>query len=114
VEYLRALRASRPRGIGGEGWVRVVAKTDGSAYNPDSISKTFGRTVERLGLPPIRLHDLRHTFATLALAAGVHVRVVADRLGHSSPAITLAVYSHSTPRLDRDAAEAVRRLVGKG
>lgn len=113
VEYLRALRASRPTGISGS-WVFVVAKRDGSPYSPQSISTAFNRYVEQLGLPRIRLHDIRHTFASLALEAGVHIRVVADRLGHSSPALTLNTYSHSTPKLDRDAAEAVGRLVGKG
>lgn len=143
VEYLRALRASRPTGLpnarppseeggrkphrrsdeGGQrsvsqadtssfsSWTYVISKSTGEPYNPASLTQTFKRYVKRLELPPLRLHGLRHTWATLALEAGVHVRVVADRLGHSSPAITLAVYSHSTPKLDREAAEAVRRLI---
>jgi integrase len=83
-------------------------------YNPESVGKAFERTVSQLELPRIRLHDLRHTWASLALEAGVHIRVVADRLGHSSPTVTLNVYSHSTPKLDRAAAEAVSQMVGRG
>jgi integrase len=113
VEYLRVLRASRPTGISGD-WVHVVCKPDGMPYNPASVSKAFDRTVARLDLPRIRLHDLRHSWASLALEAGVHIRVVADRLGHSSPTVTLNVYSHSTPKLDRAAAEAVSQMVGRG
>ncbi len=49
--------------------------------------------MKRLGLPRIRLHDLRHTWATLALQAGIHPKVVSERLGHSTIAITLDIYS---------------------
>jgi integrase len=60
------------------------------------------------GLPPLRgPHDLRHTWASLALAAGVHPKVVSDRLGHSTIAITIDTYSHVIPSLDADAAATV-------
>jgi integrase len=68
--------------------------------------------VKRSGLPRIRLHDLRHTWATLALQAGVHPKVVSERLGHGSIAITLDTYSHAIPALESDAAELVAGLVG--
>ena len=63
------------------------------------------------GLPRIRLHDLRHTAATLSLAAGTNVRIVADRLGHADPAVTLRVYQHAVERLHRDDAAGVDRLL---
>ena len=62
-------------------------------------------------LPLIRLHDLRHTHATLSLQAGVHVKIVSERLGHSSVVITLDTYSHAIPGLQRDAAEKVAALI---
>ena len=60
--------------------------------------------------PPIRLHDLRHGWATLALQAGVHPKVVQERLGHANIGITLDTYSHVVPGLHEDAAEQVAAL----
>lgn len=62
-------------------------------------------------MPAIRFHDLRHTHATLLLKAGVPVHVVAQRLGHSSPELTLSIYSHVLPRQQSEAAAAFARLV---
>jgi len=67
------------------------------------LRSSFRPLLVRAGLPRIRFHDLRHTAATLLLAAGAHPRVVAERLGHSTPAITLAVYSHVTQTMQRGA-----------
>ena len=65
----------------------------------------------RAGLPPIRLHDLRHTWATLALSAGEHPKVVQERLGHANVTITLDVYSHVTEGLHGDAASRVAGII---
>ena len=62
-------------------------------------------------LPRIRLHDLRHTHATLALGTNIHPKVVSERLGHSTVAFTLDVYSHCIPALAQDAADRVAALV---
>jgi integrase len=62
-------------------------------------------------LPRIRLHDLRHTHATLLLAAGVPIKVVSERLGHTTIALTMDVYAHVLPAMDRDAAVAYGRLL---
>jgi integrase len=62
-------------------------------------------------LPPIRLHDLRHTHATLALQAGVHPKVVSERLGHAAVAITLDIYSHAIPAMHEQAAALIAGLV---
>jgi integrase len=74
-------------------------------------SRRFDRRVARAGLPRIRLHDLRHTHATLALQAGVHPKVISERLGHATVAITLDIYSHAIPALQQDAAVIVADLV---
>lgn len=71
----------------------------------------FNLRVRDTGLPRIRLHDLRHTFATLALQSGAHPKVVSDRLGHSTISFTLDVYSHAIPAMEEDAAESFARLV---
>ena len=82
----------------------------GKPLHPDLTSKLFDRLVGASGLSRIRFHDLRHTWATLALEAGVPAKIVSQRLGHSSIAITLDIYSHATPLMDREAGEMVARL----
>ncbi len=89
----------------------VFARQDGSPIHPSWISKTFTELALRFGIPHIRLHDLRHSYATMALAAGVHPKVVQERLGHSSIQVTLDTYSHVAPSLDEDAAERVADLI---
>ena len=66
----------------------VFTHQDGSPLHPDTTSKNFTRRVEQLGQPRIRLHDLRHTWATLALESGIHPKVVQERLGHANVSIT--------------------------
>ncbi len=89
----------------------VFTAPDGGPVNPESFSGHFQLLVKSAGLPTIRLHDLRHGHASLALAAGVHPKVVSERLGHSSVAFTLDVYSAVIPGLQEDAAERVAALV---
>lgn len=91
----------------------VFTREDGEALHPDRVTKLFDGHVRRAELPRIRLHDLRHTHATLALAAGVHPKVVSERLGHSTVSLTLDVYSHAIPALQEDAAALVAALVGQ-
>ncbi len=64
-------------------------------------------------MPRIRLHDVRHTHATLLLAAGVNPKVVSERLGHSSVAFTLDTYAHVMPGMQPEAAEIFHRLIAK-
>jgi integrase len=75
----------------------VFTLQDGTALHPDYLSRAFHAHVKKAKLPTIRLHDLRHTHATLLLAAGVPVKVVSERLGHSTPAFTMTVYQHVPP-----------------
>jgi integrase len=86
----------------------------GQPVHPDRFGRNFTRLVERLGLPKIRLHDLRHTYATLALKAGVHPKIVSERLGHATVGITLDLYSHVTPAIARDAADVVAKALFGG
>ena len=79
----------------------------GCLVNPDWFSTDFARKVRQSGLPKIRLHDLRHSYATLALKAGMHPKVVSERLGHASVGITLDLYSHVTPAIAKEAADVV-------
>jgi len=92
----------------------VFAREDGTPVHPDYFSQTFDRTVKRLGLPKIRLHDLRHTHATLGLAAGVHVKVISDRLGHATTSFTQDVYMHAIPAVEEDAADQIANIVFHG
>ena len=78
------------------------------------FTRRFRRHVRRAGLPPIRLHDVRHTYATAALAAGVPVKVVSERLGHATTAITENLYMHVLPGMDRTAADLVAGLILQG
>ena len=89
----------------------VFTKEDGEPYHPERVSKLFLQAVKKAGLPSIRLHDLRHTYATLALGAGVHPKIVSERLGHANIGITLDCYSHCLPALSEEAACRVAALL---
>ena len=66
---------------------------------------------EKLELPPVRLHDLRHTHASLMLLAGVHLKVVQERLGHATIGITADTYSHVAPGLQKAAAQSFEAVI---
>ena len=89
----------------------MFAREDGSPVHPDYFSQTFDRAVKRLELPKIRLHDLRHTHATLGLGAGVPIKVMSDRLGHATTSFTMDVYMHAIPAVEDDAADQIADLM---
>ena len=89
----------------------VFCRTDGRPLHPHSLSQTFERLATRSGQPVIRLHDLRHTHATLLLKAGVPLKVVSERLGHATPAFTMAVYQHVLPGMQAEAATVFAKLI---
>ncbi|XUX01231.1 MAG: tyrosine-type recombinase/integrase [Dehalogenimonas sp.] len=99
LEYRTA--TGQIKGIKGEDF--VFAQLDGRPYNPTTVSNTFHKAATRAGVK-MRLHDLRHTHATLMLAAGVHPKIVSERLGHATVGITLDTYSHVLPGLQEQAA----------
>ena len=118
-ETIRILRehARRQRdekrllGVGYHDQDLVFAREDGTPVHPDYFSQTFDRSVKRLGLPKIRLHDLRHTHATLGLAAGVDAKTMSDRLGHATSAFTQDIYMHAIPAKEEAAADQIADLV---
>jgi integrase len=89
----------------------VFTWPDGRPIHPERFSRWFEQHAQAAGLPKIRLHDVRHSDATAALAAGVPAKVVSERLGHATIAITMDTYSHVLPGLDAQAAGTVARLI---
>jgi integrase len=90
----------------------VFPDATGKPMHPEAASNAFRALADRVGLEDVRLHDLRHTAATLALAAGVPVRDVSDMLGHSSPSVTLNVYGHAIPEGPSRVADALDKALG--
>ncbi len=122
AETVRALREHRSlmldeRESWGDDFIDddlVFSREDGSPIHPDVFSQIFENEVRKARLPRIRLHDLRHTHATLALKAGVPVKVISERLGHESPAFTMKQYAHALPGMQAEAASLVASLVQVG
>ena len=85
----------------------LVSVGERAPINPETMTLNFKRLGARAGLSPIRLHDLRHSYATAALTAGVPVKVVSDRLGHANVGITSDLYMHVPDEMDRSAADRV-------
>jgi integrase len=83
----------------------VFANEDGTPVNIDYVSREFGRLVKRLDIPYVRFHDLRHTHATLLIEQGIHPKIVSERLGHSSISITMDIYSHVMPNMQKEAVQ---------
>jgi integrase len=93
----------------------VFCNTAGGGLRRSNFRRQcFKLLVKAAGVPYIRPYDMRHTAATLLLLAGVHPKVVSEMLGHTSVTITLTVYSHVLPMIQRDAAIAMDRLLGAG
>jgi integrase len=119
VGTIAALRRHRARQLEermawGEAWQYgdlVFTREDGSPMHPQSLSAAFERAVKSGGLPMIRLHDLRHSSAVMALGAGIPTKVVSERLGHSSTAITTDIYQHVTETMQRDAADRIGEVL---
>ncbi|MDP9022265.1 MAG: site-specific integrase [Actinomycetota bacterium] len=89
----------------------VFTRDDGVWLNPDWMSERFRLLSEDAGVPSIRMHDLRHTHATLLLRQGINVKVVSERLGHHSVAFTLDTHAHVVPGMQREAANAFGNLL---
>ena len=100
----------QPRRTGGP-YPLVFTRADGQPLVPEGVTDRWRCQWPGLDLPRIRLHDLRHTHATLLLAAGVPIKVVSERLGHTTIALTMDIYAHVLPAMDRDAAAAYGRLL---
>jgi integrase len=114
ADVLKAWRIERAEEHGGiepAGDELVFAGSDDGWIHPQSFSQIFGRNVAQLDAPRMSLHDLRHTHATLLLKAGVPVKVVSERLGHSNVAFTMGVYQHVLPGIQAEAAAVFAKPV---
>ena len=108
-------RQSEERSVAGQAWDdqglifpnQIGRPTD----RQNLVRRSFKRLLAKAGLPDIRFHDLRHTSATLLLAQGVHPKVVQERLGHSNISVTLDIYSHVLPDLQKEAADQLDRVL---
>ena len=89
----------------------VFTREDCKPYAPDYVTRAFREAIARTELPRVRLHDLRHGWACLALQAGVNPKIVSERLGHATVAFTLDAYNHVAPGLQEDAAARVAALL---
>ena len=85
----------------------VFARADGSMMHPDSLSKACVRLAQEAGLQGVRLHDLRHTQASLLIEQGEYPKVISERLGHASTAFTNDLYGHLMPGMEQAAAAKV-------
>ena len=83
----------------------VFGHVDGTPRAPATLTHAFTKLVRRIGLFGVRLHDLRHTHASLLLQQGVHPKIVSERLGHANIQITLDTYSHLLPGMQEAAAD---------
>ena len=79
----------------------------GNYFNSDVLLRIFHGLLNKAGLPDMRFHDLRHSAATILMAAGVHPKVVQERLGHSTIAMTMDIYSHVLPSMQQDVANKI-------
>jgi integrase len=116
VSVLRAHRRAQleERLAWGEAWTDsgyVFVQEDGTPLRPDAVTRAFDGHVAAVQLPRLRLHDLRHSHATLGLAAGIPAKVMSERLGHATVGITLDLYSHVMPGMQEEAAAKLGALV---
>ena len=103
--------AQQRRKTGNSEW--VFPSPTGGPMSPDSVLHMLHRVLKRAGLPKVRFHDLRHTFATLALKSGVDVKTLSGALGHYSAGFTLNTYTHATAQMKQDAADAIGGVISQ-
>ena len=109
-DTVSVLREQR-RKVGNSPW--VFPSPNGGPISPDSVLHMLHRVLKRAGLPKVRFHDLRHTFATLALQNGVDVKTVSGMLGHFSAGFTLDTYAHITSAAQRQAAQTMGSVLSE-
>ncbi|MCP3764619.1 site-specific integrase [Domibacillus sp. A3M-37] len=89
----------------------VVCSPNGNPINPRNLLRSFYNLLEKTNLPKIRFHDLRHTHASLMLQQGENIKLISERLGHSSVKITLDTYSHVLPNMQQDASDRLDQTI---
>lgn len=103
-------RVEQERNDAGDGYVDnnlVFPTSIGTPVRPRDVVKTWKKKLRNFNLPKMTFHDIRHTHASMLLASGVNVKVISERLGHSSPRMTLEVYSHLLPHMQQEAADKI-------
>jgi integrase len=89
----------------------ICVKEDGSPYPPNRLTRNFEDFIERLNIPHIRFHDLRHSLASLLADENVNIKTTSERLGHSDVAFTLQRYTHVSPHMQSEAADAIDKVM---
>lgn len=89
----------------------VFPSPNGGPISPDSVNNMLHRVLDRAGIPRVRFHDMRHTFATLALQNGVDIKTVSGMLGHFSAGFTLDTYAHVTTAAQKEAAQTMGNIL---
>ena len=107
-DTIQVLQQQRKK-TGSSPW--VFPSTSGGPISPDSVLHMLHRVLKRAGLPMVRFHDLRHTFATLALQNGVDIKTVSGMLGHFSAGFTLDTYAHVTTATQKEAARTMEKVL---
>jgi integrase len=111
----RRIRQFEERLVAGDDWRDmglVFTSTNGGPLDDADVRRVFRAILKKAGLPPMRIHDLRHGCATLLLAQGAHPRAVMALLGHSEFRLTMNTHSHVLPAVMREVAERMERAVG--
>jgi integrase len=116
IEELRRYRLTQAEdllrlGVRQDGDTHVCTRADGSPWRPSAFTQAFTRFLRALKRPHMRFHDLRHAHATHMLDANVHPKIVQERLGHSSISLTLDLYSHTTPGMQKKAAASIDSMM---
>ena len=101
------LAAGRPGELG-----LVFVRPDGRPYHGSKLTTLLYPILDRLGLPRVRVHDLRHSAATILYGAGVPIEAIGDMLGHSTTRVTADLYRHRVEELQRDLADRMQEAVG--
>ncbi|OKZ68140.1 MAG: hypothetical protein BHV88_13565 [Clostridiales bacterium 41_12_two_minus] len=97
----------------GNGWDpcgRIITGEDGSPLHPDRLTRWFAKFIQRTDLPPVHIHSLRHTYATLCIAQGVPITAVAAQMGHANVATTATIYAHAIKSAQIAAADKIGGL----
>ena len=114
VSSPRSSTGTLERLLVGPRWVDsglVFTRPDGAGINPQRFSAWFKLAARDAGLPVIRLHDVRHSYATAGLLAGIDNKIMSERIGHSDPGFTARVYQHVLMEMDQKAAETVASVI---
>ena len=89
----------------------LMVNEEGRPLHPDTITARFNRLVDRAGVPHIRLHDVRHTYATLAMDLGIDPKMLSDRIGHANTSVTLQIYTHRSAGRDQAMAQTLGEMI---